>query len=345
MYSGIAAGATGWTIEPAAPHKLFRQPQVALSSGMTAVAWGAGNAILFAKSTDDGRTFGTPLKVAESGVLSLGNHRGPRIAITTKAIVITSVHGEKGRGADGDVFAWRSTDNGRTWSQGARVNDVPAAAREGLHALAANGDFVYVSWLDLRNGAMALYGAFSADGGGTWSQNQKIYTSPDGHICECCHPSLAVRDGGREIYAMFRNWLGGSRDMYLAVSKDRGRSFETQKLGEGTWPLNACPMDGGGLIVDRDGPLTVWRRGPAIYSARPGSHEVEIGPGKNVAIGGTTVAWSTPAGLMLRRGLHEAALIDAAGAFPSGAADGEHEAIAWESEGRIRIQVFPAANE
>lgn len=43
---------------------------------------------------------------------------------------------------------------------------------------------------------------------------------------------------------------------------DGGASFgKAQKLGEGSWKLNGCPMDGGGLAIDENGDVqTVWRR-------------------------------------------------------------------------------------
>ena len=71
--------------------------------------------------------------------------------------------------------------------------------------------------------ACGLMGSLSKDGGKTWSPNQLVYASPDGHICECCHPTAYVGPKG-ELYAMWRNWLGGSRDMYYAVSTD-GKSW------------------------------------------------------------------------------------------------------------------------
>lgn len=303
--------------------------------------WGSGNSILFAKSTDGGRTFGAPVKVAEAGVISLGSHRGPRLVMTPKAIVVGAVYGEKGKGADGDLLAFRSTDGGKTWSKPVRVNDTAGAAREGLHAMAAEGEFIYAAWLDDRDGGKTVYGAASTDGGATWSANRLIYRSPDGHVCECCHPSVAVANGGREIYAMFRNWLGGSRDFYLAKSTDGGRTFQTSKLGEGTWKLNACPMDGGGLSVGAQGPLTVWRRESTVYIDRPGAKETEVGPGKNPSISGETVAWSAPDGLRVKQGNHAAVLLDPNGAYPSVASGKEFDIAAWEQAGSIEIRVLP----
>jgi hypothetical protein len=82
---------------------------------------------------------------------------------------------------------------------------------------------------------------------------------------------------------MFRNWLDQNRDLYLASSTDGGKSFNSAaKLGTGSWKLNGCPMDGGGLDMNGKGEVqTVWRRGSKIYSAIPGKTELEIGEGKS----------------------------------------------------------------
>ena len=121
------------------------------------------------------------------------------------------------------------------------------------------------------------------------------------------------------------------------ISTDGGRTFHAQKLGEGTWPLNACPMDGGGLVVDAKGPLTAWRRGGSLFVARPGERETELGAGKNVALaGGRTTAWSTPEGLMLKHGTAAPKLVDPAGQFPAGSGN----ILAWESNGTLKVARF-----
>jgi hypothetical protein len=85
----------------------------------------------------------------------------------------------------------------------------------------------------------------------TWSKNLMIYESPAGTICECCHPSAAIDSEG-QVLVMWRNWLAGSRDMYLVRSRDGLTFSKPEKLGSGTWKLNACPMDGGGLAASQE---------------------------------------------------------------------------------------------
>ena len=330
-------------IVPASPEVKFRQPQLAVGNRIVAVAFGAGDTIYFASSRDGGATFGKPVKVAEPGKLALGSRRGPRIAIAGQAIVISAIAGAKGGGADGDLQAWRSTDGGRSWSPAVRINDVPAAAREGLHAMASDWErMVFAAWLDLRDKGTRLYGSVSTDGGAMWSANRLIYASPDGHICECCHHSVAINAQGH-VYVMWRNWLGGARDMYLARSLDGGRNFEgAEKLGEGTWPLDACPMDGGGVAFDERGqPVTAWRRDDTVYLARPGAGETALGKGKDpsVAAGpcGLVAAWKTSQGIVMRAaGSTEPSFLVKDASYVH-LASGKRIFAAWEDHGKIVV--------
>ncbi len=260
-----------------------REPQAAVSAaGEAFVTYGVKNALYCSVSSDGGRTYGAPVKVAEAGALALGMRRGPRIAVAGRTVVITAVYGDQGRGRDGDLLAWRSRDGGKSWQGPSRVNDVHGAAREGLHAMAASpaGALACV-WLDLRSKGTKIYAACSQDGGVTWSANRLAYQSPDGTVCECCHPSIVYDAQGR-LYVMWRNWLGGARDMYLTRSEDGGGTFKpAQALGVGTWPLTACPMDGGAVAVAANGSVTTfWRRDRSLFTCTPGATERLIGSGE-----------------------------------------------------------------
>ena len=80
---------------------------------------------------------------------------------------------------------------------------------------------------------------------------------------------------GRSVHVMFRNSIGGNRDMYVTSSADGGKSFsQATKLGSGTWTLDACPMDGGMLAAGPDGAIdTVWRRDGNIYAEKESGDE------------------------------------------------------------------------
>jgi hypothetical protein len=244
-----------------------RQPQAAVGDdGAIYIAFGAGDTVYCSTSTDGGVTYGDAVKVGTVDRLALGMRRGPRIAAGGKSVVLTAVSH-----ASGKVLAWRTADRGRTWTGPVSVNDNAAGtANEGLHALAGAPDgSLYCVWLDHRlDRKNQIFGASSADGGATWSENRLIYQSPSGSVCECCHPA-ATFDREGKLFVMWRNSLNGFRDMYLASSTDGGKSFgQASKLGVGSWKLNACPMDGGYLAASPSGQVaTIWRREKQVVQA------------------------------------------------------------------------------
>ena len=134
---------------------------------------------------------------------------------------------------------------------------------------------------------------------------------------------------------------GGSRDFYTLRLRDGRPVGAAVKEGEGTWKLDACPMDGGGIAA-RDGQIaSAWRREHDVYLAAPGKPEVKIGTGQDVAFGanskGFYAAWSTPAGIELHApGSAAATRLSSGGAFPAMVAlsDGGM-LVAWEEGGTI----------
>lgn len=332
LFPGTRLSAAPVEILPSALHGAV-QPQVAVApGGLIHIAFGKGNAIYHTKSAD-GRVFSAPVKVAELPKLALGMRRGPRIVATDKAIAITAISH-----ATGDLASWNSTDGGATWKEGAKLNSTPKSAGEGLHAMAGDGQGnVFATWLDLRNGGTELWAAGSQDGGASWSSDALIYHSSDGHICECCHPSVAMDAIGR-VAVMWRNWLGGSRDLYLATSSDRGKTFGTaRKLGEGTWKLNGCPMDGGSIAINPAGEfLAAWRREKTVFTSSLTTPEQRLADGSQALVLSTSkdtlYFWESAGGLMIRRNdaqpsrLTDNAHMAAAAPLPKGGA-----IVVWES--------------
>jgi hypothetical protein len=241
------------------------------------IVYGRGDSILYI-SSQDGKSYSSPSLVAVLHGLSASAMRGPQIAAAANGLIVTACT------KLGNIFSYQKTSSGK-WTKATRVNDASEQAKEALMALSADGLNVYAVWLGVSGpNVQAIYGAGSADGGRTWNKNIQVYASPVGSVCECCKPSVVVK--GKNVYVMFRNLVNGNRDLYLIQSPDEGNSFrQAKKLGSGSWKLNACPMDGGGLAIDQRGnPQTVWRREGKIYAASPGIPEKELGEGKGCSI-------------------------------------------------------------
>jgi hypothetical protein len=325
-------------VSPVSPTAPNRQPQLAAGNGTVALVFGSDEGIWLARSKDNGRSFEAPAKVGALPKMLLGRHRGPRVAIAGGAIVVSAISSELG-----DLMVWRSMDSGRTWSAPVAVNDVPKAAREGLHAMAGDAEgHLAAVWLDDRVGPKGkrLWGAFSKDAGATWSKNTMLYEVPGGTICECCHPSLASVGHG-EFVVMWRNALEGSRDMYAMRLRDGRTASRAEKQGVGTWKLEACPMDGGGVVVREGKIASAWRREKDVYLAETGKPEIKLGTGQDIALGannqGLYAVWSAAAGVVAQLpNATQATRLADAGAFPAIVAlpDGAM-LVAWEENGSI----------
>ncbi|MEN9637388.1 MAG: hypothetical protein RL077_5792 [Verrucomicrobiota bacterium] len=251
------------------------QPQLAVgTAGRVWLAYGQAKDIYVARSDDGGKSFAPAVKVASAPTLMLGMRRGPRIVAYGDRVTVTAIAAE--------LIAFHSTDGGRSWSEPVTINDVPTSAREGLHDLAVGPDGrAFVTWLDLRNGKTEMFGAESTDAGRTWEKNEPIYRSPDKSICECCHPT-ALFDAQGNLAVMWRNSIEGSRDMWITTRASGAKQFTAaKKLGDGTWKLTGCPMDGGKIVAVGDGKFgSVWQRAGEVFFAPAGGAEVLLGKGK-----------------------------------------------------------------
>jgi len=298
LYFTLFLIATGF-LSAASPTEIpdAEQPQLyAASNGTVWLTYGSHGAIFVAHSKDNGATFTPGQPVSHSTSFMFGMRRGPRIAAHGNHVTVTVMGDE--------LLAFSSTDGGRNWIGPVTINDVPTSAREGLHDFAGAPDGrLFVTWLDQRNGPMQLWGAESTDGGKTWAKNQLVYRSPDKSICECCHPSALFDDDGN-LAVMWRNSVLGSRDLWMVIrSKGKTEFSPGTKLGLGTWPLDACPMDGGRIIALGGGKFaSVWQRAGDVFYAPLDGSEVRIGKGRQpVAItrsGVTTIYWQDESDLV-----------------------------------------------
>ncbi|MFT3701229.1 MAG: hypothetical protein QM802_02610 [Agriterribacter sp.] len=257
------------------------QPQVSKDAkGVIRIVYGQGDKIFCSTSVDKGISFSGPVLVGTVPLMHLGMSRGPQLASSTNHSVITAID------KSGDIHCFRLDHASNKWTSMGIVNDLKGSAPEGLMGLTAdNSDHFYAVWLDIRTGKHnQIYFADLLAKADRWSKNRLVYRSPDGHVCECCKPTIAVN--GSLVAIMFRNWLKGSRDLHVIKSHNRGASFSTaEKLGIDTWKLNGCPMDGGGIAISSSAKIkTTWQCKGNIYYCEPGLPEVYIGQGRSSTI-------------------------------------------------------------
>ncbi|HJV09851.1 MAG TPA: sialidase family protein [Acidimicrobiales bacterium] len=147
------------------------------------------NSILLARSTDKGKTFqvnevAPPSGYYQAGAIMDWSSQGG--AEGTLHIVYEDKVAPAGANTsillgDRDVYTRRSTDGGKTWSEGKLLNDDPFDPKDGGHtqnnpsvSIAPNGR-VDAVWWDFRNDQGQfqndVYYSFSEDNGATWSKN------------------------------------------------------------------------------------------------------------------------------------------------------------------------------
>ncbi len=347
-FSALAFGAPV-EIPGAEPGKAA-QPQLAVGpEGRIHVVFGEkkSGAILFSSSEPGGKVLSMAVEIGRLPQLALGLGRGPKIATIGHNVVVTAISHE-----DGMLHGWHSRDDGKTWKETSPLNGAPASAKEGLHSMAATEGIAAVVWLDCRSDGTEVRAAVSKNGGVTWEADVLVYKSPAGTVCECCRPSIAVRRDGK-IAVMWRNLLEGSRDMWISESGDVGESYGAgRKIGSGTWKLNGCPMDGGGVVFKMDGEIkTAWRRERSVFLGSSGDDERELDgnalrPDLLVTGDSELCFYEKGGNLVVHGGPDKNPQILAEGvSFPSGAVLPDRQLVfAWEplngNDVRLMLEVF-----
>jgi len=269
-----------------------QQPNIGIDAkGIIRMVYGNGEKIYCLSSTNNGGSFSDPVLVGELKRMHLGHTRGPQIASSKNYSIITAID------KDGTVHSYKLNHQNNKWAKTSNVNDSKGSAMEGLMAVTADKeDNFYAVWLDIRTDKKNNIFFSSINGrSAAWTKNLMVYKSPDEHVCECCKPNISFNNG--RLVIGFRNWLMGSRDIYYAVSTNKGKSFSNpEKSGTGTWRLNACPMDGGGLAISESGiTSTAWRRNSDVYYWAENQPEQKVGTGRDVSMAqskiNTVLSW------------------------------------------------------
>jgi PKD repeat protein len=172
-----------------------------------------GSDIYFTKSTDQGKTFESDVRVIdETGYV---NQTHPSIAVDNNGNINVAWGDLRNQGNGTDIYFARSTDGGKTFGSNVKVNDVMRPPSEGYTDIAVNslGD-IYVVWADMRNGYLDVYLSVSRDGGKTFGKDIKVNNYDEGNQLR---PSIAIdqNDVPHIVYEEYSNRTK-NRDIYYA---------------------------------------------------------------------------------------------------------------------------------
>ncbi len=313
------------------------QPQLTVDSrGAIRLVYGQGDKILYSISSDHGTSFSAPAVVAEVKEMHLGMTRGPQLASSKDYSIVTAIDKK------GNIHSFHLDHRTNKWNKTKNVNDIEGSAPEGLMSITADDtNNFYAVWLDLREDKNNKISFSSISKNGSWSKNKIVYKSPDKTVCECCKPTVAVK--GKSVSIMFRNWINGSRDLHIVTSADGGTNFNTAtKLGDGTWKLKGCPMDGGGILIDKNNLVhTAWQREGVIYYNQPGQSEVRISEGRSCNLYGKDIPFVTwqEGSQIFGKPLDGKKIMIGEGAAVNVVQSNKHSLMAaWEKDGKIMFK-------
>ena len=202
--------------------------------------------ILFSKSEDDGLTWSPAIQINQFPGNCLDDDR-----TTEGAVPAVGPNGEiyVSWALDEKIYFDRSTDYGTTWMENdVQVADQPGGWDQEIPGLGrANGmpitlcdlsagpqrGRIYVAWADVTAGEddTDIWMASSSDGGLSWSDPVRVNDDSSGK--HQFFPWAAIDQETGHLYVVFydrRNFDDGTTEVYLAVSKDGGKSFTNERI-------------------------------------------------------------------------------------------------------------------
>lgn len=216
--------------------------------------------ILFSKSADGAATWSDALAISQFEGDCLDDDN------TTEGAVPAA-------GPNGEVYvAWswnnkiwfdRSSDGGKTWLEtdilvadqpGGWAIEIPGIQRcNGMPVLVCdlsngpNRGTLYVNWADQRNGTndTDVWLAKSTDGGNTWSKPLRVNNDKKGR--HQFFTWIAIDQSSGHLYAVFydrRAYADERTDVYVAVSRDGGNTFENMRISKEPFTPNALVFFG-----------------------------------------------------------------------------------------------------
>ena len=192
-------------------------PQFAVTGNDVYAVWQAKTTgkyqIIFAKSTDGGATFSTPVNISNNS----GDSSYPKITASGNNIYITWSFTVTGK--DFDVLFTKSTDGGATFSTPVNISN--NSGDSGLPQMAVSGNNVYVTWENNGLGNFEVFVAKSTDGGNTFTLpvNVSNNAAPSGA------PQIIA--SGNNVYVSWMDKTTGNYDIFVAKSSNAGSTFGT----------------------------------------------------------------------------------------------------------------------
>jgi hypothetical protein len=261
------------------------QPQAAVDSkGTIHVIYLFGDPaaadIGYVRKTPGNGQFSDPIRVNDQpgSAIALGTVRGAHLAIGRSGRIHVAWNGSakaepKTTRNSTPMLYTRTRDDGRGFEKQRNVMQITTGLDGGGTVAADQFGNVYVTWhaQGQKNGQpqegeiyRRVWLARSTDDGRTFEAEISVSPQING-ACGCCGMgALADKEG--TVYLSYRAARQTvHRDMYLLVSRDRGKSFRAIELQP--WQIGACPMSTTSLAEANGRVAVSWETARQVYFA------------------------------------------------------------------------------
>jgi hypothetical protein len=258
------------------------QPQVALdAAGTVHMVYYKGDPghgdLYYVRSRNGGVTFSAPLRVntTPGSAVAAGNIRGAHIAIGKIGRVHVAWNGSHSLipgaayGKEPMLYT-RLNDAGIAFEPQRNLIQVAYGLDGGGSVAADSTGNVYVVWHAPAPGTEGegnrrVWITRSTDDGATFERERPVWDHPTG-ACGCCGlKAFADRTGA--LYVLYRSATEVvHRDIFLLISRDRGRTFEGADISK--WNVGSCVMSSESFAESPAGVLAAWETEKQAYYGR-----------------------------------------------------------------------------
>jgi len=195
-------------------------PRIACEASNVYAVWvddrnGSNGDIYFNRSTDNGATWGTDVRLNTGMAPASAFVQTPRMATDLNFVYVVW---EDRRNGNPDIYYNQSADFGATWlPSSVRLDTGTTAGADNSWApeIAAHGGNVYVTWSDDRNGVDSdVLFNYSNNMGGTWQASAlRIDNAPGGVWSNL--PQITCQ--GTDVYVTWWDARNGNDDIFVKV--------------------------------------------------------------------------------------------------------------------------------
>jgi hypothetical protein len=228
------------------------------SKGVLHMVYGLDHNAYYIRSTNNGHTFSSPVKVNSTGTVETEmGERGPKLAVAGDHSIHVVWVDDWAPGVKTFVRYSRSLDDGKSFEALKTLSAMSGV--DGATLTADDKGNVLAFWhvmVDPKpevKSATWLHIARSTDNGAAFELSEKVTISNlSGLACSMC--MMRARTGADgNVYLAFRSAEGSVRDFYVLKGRATENRFTALRVNEDNWKIDYCPMCGPELTLAPNG--------------------------------------------------------------------------------------------